>query len=150
MGDHRYALDPLKLENQLCFRFYTVSRLITKAYQPHLEALGLTYIQYIVMLALWEEDSVPVGKLVRLLGLDTNTMTPLLQRMELAGLVSRQRSEADARSVLISLTDKGRALRAEAECIPARIQQQLSGEALSLDEYYALRDQLDKLIQRLN
>lgn len=140
----------MKLDNQLCFRFYTVSRLITRAYQPFLDALGLTYIQYIVMLALWEADQVPISTLVKRLGLNTNTLTPLLKRMEDAGLVLRTRSQVDERSVIISLTDKGASLYDKAQHIPMEIQNSLAEDRLSEEEYWALRDQLDRLIALLD
>lgn len=142
--------DIMKLDNQLCFRFYTVSRLITRAYQPFLDALGLTYIQYIVMLALWEADQVPISTLVKRLGLNTNTLTPLLKRMEDAGLVLRTRSQVDERSVIISLTDKGASLYDKAQHIPMEIQNSLAEDRLSEEEYWALRDQLDRLIVLLD
>lgn len=142
--------DIMKLDNQLCFRFYTVSRLITRAYQPFLDKLGLTYIQYIVMLALWEADQVPISTLVKRLGLNTNTLTPLLKRMEEASLIQRTRSKVDERSVIISLTDKGASMYEQAQYIPEEIQNSLSEDKLSEQEYLALRDQLDRLILLLN
>lgn len=140
----------MKLDNQLCFRFYTISRLITRVYQPFLDKLGLTYIQYIVMLALWETDEVPISTLVKRLGLNTNTLTPLLKRMEEAGLILRTRSKVDERSVIISLTDKGSKLYDEAQNIPREIQNSLAEEQLSEEDYLALRDQLDRLITLLD
>ncbi len=140
----------MKLDNQLCFRFYTISRLITRVYQPFLDKLGLTYIQYIVMLALWEVDEVPISTLVKRLGLNTNTLTPLLKRMEEAGLILRTRSKVDERSVIISLTDKGSKLYDEAQHIPTEIQNSLAEEQLSEEDYLALRDQLDRLITLLD
>lgn len=140
----------MKLDNQLCFRFYTISRLITRVYQPFLDKLGLTYIQYIVMLALWEADEVPISTLVKRLGLNTNTLTPLLKRMEEAGLILRTRSKVDERSVIISLTDKGSKLYDEAQHIPMEIQNSLAEEQLSEEDYLALRDQLDRLITLLD
>ena len=80
----------LLLEDQLCFRFYTVVRLITRLYQPHLDRLGLTYPQYLVLLVLWEQDGVPLSHIVDRLGLNTNTLTPLLKRLEAAGFVTRR------------------------------------------------------------
>lgn len=141
--------DIMKLDNQLCFRFYTVSRLITRLYQPFLDKLGLTYIQYIVMLALWEVDQVPISTLVKRLGLNTNTLTPLLKRMEEAGLILRTRSQVDERSVIISLTDKGTVLYNRARHIPMEIQNALAEGRLSEEEYWALRNQLDRLIMLL-
>ncbi len=111
--------EQLKLDNQLCFRLYTASRLVTQAYRPLLEPLGLTYPQYLVLLALWERDNQLVGDLCHRLVLDTNTLTPLLQRMERQGLVVRTRGIADGRQTLVSLTKKGRALEEQAKEVPA-------------------------------
>ena len=83
--------EQFKLDNQLCFRLYTASRLITQAYYPVLSEQGLTYPQYLVLLALWEKDAQPVNDIAKRLYLETNTVTPLLKRMEAAGLVSRRR-----------------------------------------------------------
>ena len=89
----------LKLENQLCFRLYAASRLVTQAYHPFLEELGITYPQYLVLLVLWEQDAQPVNDLARRLHLETNTVTPLLQRMEKEGLVTRKRGKEDAAAI---------------------------------------------------
>lgn len=142
--------DIMKLEHQLCFRFYTVSRLITRLYQTYLDKLGLTYIQYIALLCLWEEDNIPVGTLVKRLGLNTNTLTPLLKRMEQAGWIQRTRSKLDERSIIISLTEVGRSLYGEAQDIPIQIQDSLAEDKLSPEEYLHLRELLDGLIKRLD
>lgn len=141
--------DLMKLDNQLCFRFYTVSRLITRVYQKYLDKLGLTYIQYIVLLCLWEEDNIPVGRLVQRLGLNTNTLTPLLKRMEQSKLISRTRSLVDERSIIISLTEQGHSLYPQAQEVPAEIQNALAEDKLSHEEYLHLRELLDSLIARL-
>lgn len=111
----------LLLENQICFPFYAASRLITRLYQPHLEKLGLTYPQYLVLLALWETDGVAVQVLSELLILNTNTLSPLLKRLESRGLVTRKREREDERVVRIRLTDAGRNLRKKAEEIPGNL-----------------------------
>lgn len=111
--------DQLKLDNQVCFRLYTASRLVTQAYRPLLEPLGLTYPQYIVMLVLWEQDNLLVSDIAHRLVLDTNTVTPLLQRMERDGLLIRTRGIADGRQTLVSLTSKGKHLEEKAKNIPA-------------------------------
>ena len=111
----------LKLENQPCFRLYTASRLVTQAYRPLLKPLGLTYPQYLVMLVLWEKDNQLVGEISRRLQLDTNTLTPLLQRMDAAGLLIRAKGIADGRQTLVSLTKKGIRLQEQAKDIPAQI-----------------------------
>lgn len=98
------------------------------------------------MLALWEEDQVRISALVKRLGLNTNTLTPLLKRMADAGLIQRTRSKVDERSVIISLTDRGASMYEQAQHIPEEIQNSLSEDKLSEQEYLALRDQLDRLI----
>mgnify|MGYP002622032578 CR=1 FL=1 len=139
--------DPLSLDNQLCFALYSSSLLMTKLYKPMLDEIGLTYPQYLAMLALWEEDGVTVSALGGRLYLDSGTLTPLLKRLEAAGRIARTRDPADERRVLITLTDEGKALRAEAHCIPPRI-----GAALGLTaaELSALKSGLDKLRAALN
>lgn len=110
----------MQLDSQLCFALYSTSRALTKIYQPLLKKLGsdLTYPQYLVLLALWEEDKQTVGKLCAMLLLDTGTLTPLLKRMEAAGWLQRQRSDADERIVKISLSKKAQRLQAKALSIP--------------------------------
>ena len=110
--------DRLLLENQICFPFYAASRLITRLYQPLLEKLDITYPQYLVLLALWEQDGVPVQVLSELLILKTNTLSPLLKRLESRGLITREREKEDERVVRIRLTDSGRSLREDAAEIP--------------------------------
>lgn len=111
----------LALEEQICFALYTASRALTARYRRILELLGLTYPQYLVMLALWESEPATVGQLGDRLHLDSGTLSPLLKRLEATGLITRHRSPVDERSVEISLTAKGRRLRARAEKIPALI-----------------------------
>ena len=111
----------LKLENQLCFRLYAASRLVTQAYHPFLEELGITYPQYLVLLVLWEQDAQPVNDLARRLHLETNTVTPLLQRMEKEGLVTRKRGKEDGRQVIVSLTARSREMEDRAAAIPAAV-----------------------------
>lgn len=113
--------DQLKLDNQVCFRLYTASRLLTQAYRPLLEPLGLTYTQYLVMLVLWEQDHQTVNDISHRLMLDTNTLTPLLQRMERDGLVVRARGLVDGRQTLVSLTKKGLHLEKQAKDIPGQL-----------------------------
>ena len=111
----------LKLENQPCFRLYTASRLVIQAYRPLLQPLGLTYPQYLVLLVLWERDNLLVGDISRRLHLDSNTLTPLLQRMEKADLLIRTKGIADGRQTLVSLTKKGIRLEEQAKDIPSQI-----------------------------
>jgi DNA-binding MarR family transcriptional regulator len=108
------AMEILKLQNQLCFPLYAASRLVTRCYQPVLDELGLTYPQYLVLLVLWETDSVNLSVLSEKLQLQSNTLTPLLKRMEEMELIDRVRSRTDERSIIISLTQKGKKLKLKA------------------------------------
>jgi MarR family transcriptional regulator, organic hydroperoxide resistance regulator len=109
------------LEDQLCFALYAASRAMTARYRPLLDAIGLTYPQYLVMMLLWEEDNQTVGQLGSRLSLDSGTLSPLLKRLTTAGLVTRHRRVEDERSVAIALTDAGRALREKADAISEEI-----------------------------
>lgn len=115
------ARDPLLLSEQLCFSLYSASHAMTRAYRPRLDALGLTYPQYLVMLVLWEGDGLPVRALGERLGLDSATLTPLLKRLEAQGIVTRRRDTADERVVRIDLTEEGRTMRERARSIPLEI-----------------------------
>jgi len=136
------AEDPLLLDNQLCFALYSASLQMTKLYKPLLGEIGLTYPQYVTMLSLWETDGVTVGALGERLFLDSGTLTPLLKRLEVAGLLTRTRNAEDERQVLIGLTPKGRALKQKAACIPAAIG--VRG-GLTIQEFLTLRKTLKKL-----
>ena len=138
--------DQLLLDQQLCFALYATSRSITGLYRPLLEPLGLTYPQYLAMLVLWEQDGITVRELGERLQLDSGTLTPLLKRLQSAGLVSRQRRAEDERAVDIRLTPAGLALREQASDIPACMAQRLE---LSLDQMQRLRDELKQLTQHL-
>ncbi|MBB3085165.1 MarR family winged helix-turn-helix transcriptional regulator [Geodermatophilus sabuli] len=134
------------LEDQLCFALYAASRAMTARYRPLLDAIGLTYPQYLVMMLLWESDNQTVGQLGARLSLDSGTLSPLLKRLTSAGLVTRHRRVEDERSVSISLTDAGRALRDKADSI--------SGEiicALDLDrqEFADLKAKLQLVTERV-
>ena len=142
-------LEQLKLENQLCFRLYSASRLITQAYHPLLGEHGLTYPQYLVMMALWEKDGQPVNDIARRLFLETNTMTPMLKRMEEAGLVKRKRSKDDGRQVIVSLTAAGRALEQKLADVPARIGGAVSCESVTPETVPQLFLMLDEIIEKL-
>lgn len=111
----------LKLSNQLCFPLYVCSRQIIKLYTPVLNSYELTYTQYITLLALWEKDGQTVSELCQTLYLDTGTLTPLLKKLEKQGIIIRERSKEDERSVYIRLTSKGHALKEEAKKIPVEI-----------------------------
>lgn len=113
--------DPLRLESQLCFPLYACAKEVVRKYKPYLDALGLTYTQYIAMMALWEKKSLTVKALGECLYLDSGTLTPLLKKLESAGLVQRRRDARDERSVIITITDAGMALRERALDIPAKM-----------------------------
>ncbi|MGM9515228.1 MarR family winged helix-turn-helix transcriptional regulator [Roseateles sp. DB2] len=141
----------LRLDSQLCFALYSSSLAMTKLYKPLLAPLGLTYPQYLVLLALWEQDGQTVSALGERLSLDSGTLTPLLKRMEQAGLLVRLRDTQDERRVLLNLTRAGRALKAPARRIPETL---ACASACSLDELqaltrrlHALRDQLQRSAQ---
>lgn len=143
-GDH------LKLENQLCFPVYAASRLITRAYQPFLDKLGITYPQYLVLLVLWEHDSMPVNDIARKLILNTNTITPLLKRMEQQGLIRRARSEEDERKVIVQLTSNGIELKERASSVPEGLIKRLAESELKAEELIRLKDQLGAIISYLS
>ncbi|WP_333586855.1 MarR family winged helix-turn-helix transcriptional regulator [Phenylobacterium sp.] len=134
--------DPLRLDVQLCFALYGASNRVTRLYRPLLAPLGLTYPQYLVMLALWEQAPRSVGDLGQALDLDSGTLTPLLKRMEAQGLVSRTRSPQDERRVMIDLTDAGRALRIPARAVPGQVLCRMGGD---LEALSSLRRALDGL-----
>lgn len=139
-----------KLDNQLCFRLYTASRLITQAYTPLLGNCGLTYPQYLVMMVLWEQDVQPVNNIAIRLYLQTNTVTPLLKRMEDAGLLERTRNKGgDARQVIVSLTDKGRALQQTLSHVPATVGGKVLCESITMETAPQLYKMLDDMIARL-
>lgn len=141
--------EQLKLENQLCFRLYTAARLTMSAYYPHLEPLGITYPQYLVLLVLWEKDKQPVCDIAKRLYLDTNTVTPLLQRMEKAGLIIRTKGKKDTRQRIVTLTKNGKDLRERAAHIPACLGANIINKIGSVDELTAMIPTLDKLIENL-
>ncbi len=113
--------DPLKIANQLCFPLYAASREVIKAYKPFLDELELTYTQYIAMMVLWEKKSVIVKEMGEMLYLDSGTLTPLLKKMEIKGLLTRIRSAEDERNLVVSVTEKGMDLRERARDIPEKI-----------------------------
>ncbi|NMP31485.1 MarR family transcriptional regulator [Thalassotalea sp. M1531] len=136
--------DNLALEKQLCFRLYSLNKNITKLYAPLLKELGLTYPQYLVMLALWQtKESVPIKALCNALDLDTGTISPLLKRMEQASLISRVRNPEDERSVTISLTAHGKHIKQKAKHIPMKL---FALTGLSSNEMQILQSTLDKLL----
>jgi DNA-binding MarR family transcriptional regulator len=136
------AADWLKLDHQLCFALYASSLAMTKVYKPFLDPLGLTYPQYLVMLVLWERDGVTVSEVGDRLTLDSGTLTPLLKRLEAAGLLRRLRDSADERRVLLTLTAEGRALRGRAVDVPRQV---ACAAACPLDELAVLSARLRQL-----
>ena len=139
----------LKLENQLCFPVYAASRLIIREYQPYLEKLGITYPQYLVLMVLWEKGRVSVNGISQKLILNTNTVTPLLKRMESQGLIKRNRSERDERKVMVALTRKGKQLQTQAASIPGQLASGLISEDMQIEDLGDLKDKLQILIRYL-
>ena len=135
--DDRYAA--LRLKNQLCFPLYAVSNMITRKYKPLLDRLDLTYTQYIVMMVLWEEKQVNEKFLCEALFLKSNTMTPLLQKLEAKGYIKKTKDASDERSLVITLTDAGEKLQDDALCVPETMAQ----------EYHLTREEAAGLYQVL-
>ena len=137
----------LRLDNQICFAIYSTAHAFNRVYKPLLDHLGLTYPQYLAMLVLWERDGVPVKDIGARLFLDSGTLTPLLKRLELAGLIKRTRSTEDERQVLIGLTPQGQALKDKARAVPPSI---LAASQCSIAELSAVKDEIVALRDRLN
>jgi DNA-binding MarR family transcriptional regulator len=134
------------LEDQLCFALYAASRAMTARYRPLLDAVGLTYPQYLVMMLLWEEDNQTVGQLGARLALDSGTLSPLLKRLTTAGLVTRHRRVEDERSVAIALTEAGRALQEKAGAISEEI---ICALDLDREEFADLKAKLNLVTERV-
>lgn len=145
-----YPHPQLKLDNQLCFAIYASSREMTKMYQPLLEHLGLTYSQYLVMLVLWEQQECTVKELGTALYLDSGTLTPLLKRLEAAGLIIRKRSTEDERKVHITLTEAGWALQQQALSIPDDLRSRTCMDLGKLDELLHEFRNLLKTVHEVN
>ena len=147
-ADTRATSDELLLDNQVCFALHSTSLLMTKVYKPLLQALGLTYPQYLAMLVLWEQDGLTVGEISHRLLTDPGSLTPLLKRLEAEGLLNRTRSREDERVVLVELTEQGRALQKQARQVPPCIQAASGRSVERLQELQAelleLRAQLQK------
>lgn len=143
------AYEQLKLDNQLCFRLYAASRFIQQAYRPYLEEMGVTYPQYLVLMVLWEEICLPVNEIAKRLTLETNTVTPLIQRMERDGLVLRTKGEIDSRQIFISLTEKAKALEEKSARIPACLIQMMCENGVGDTTIEDIIPMLDKLINSL-
>lgn len=142
-----YSVPVFDLDQQVCFALYRASRATTAVYRPHLDRMGVTYPQYLVLLALWERDGRGVQDLCNALDLDTGTLSPLLKRLESAGYVERQRQRTDERRVVVHLTEAGRNLKTEAAEIPACVAR---AGGLDPDELVALRDTLHRLTAALH
>ena len=140
----------LLLRNQVCFPIYSVSRLITKAYKPFLDEMGITYPQYLVLLVLWENDTLSIHQITEKLLLNTNTLSPLLKRMEKLELLERTRSSQDERSVIIRLTKKGMQLKKQAMPIPEQLVKSLLCESVDIDDVMQLKDMMNEWIKLLS
>lgn len=146
------AIDSLHLDQQLCFALYATSLAVTKRYKPLLAPLGLTYPQYLVMLVLWESDGLSVSQLGERLALDSGTLTPLLKRLQVQGLLQRQRAADDERRVHVTLTEAGRALRTQAAQVPPQLLQASGCSAAEVTELaqrlHRLRRQFEASLSR--
>lgn len=140
----------LFLENQLCFPLYAASRLTTKVYAPYLKELEVTYPQYLVLLVLWQYGSRSVKEIGERLLLESNTLTPLLKRLEQKNFLTRSRSKVDERTVEVTLTEKGEKLKEKAICIPLKIAESFQDESISEQEIIQFRATLQKLVQSLD
>ncbi|MBQ6015357.1 MAG: MarR family transcriptional regulator [Bacteroidales bacterium] len=142
--------EEFKLDNQLCFRLYTASRLISQAYHPLLSEYGLTYPQYLVLLVLWEKDAQPVNDIAKRLFLETNTVTPLLQRMEKEGILTRSRGKKDARQMIVNLTEAGIGLMEKLTNVPGTIASSVLCNSITEETIPGLFCMLDDIIHRLS
>ncbi len=140
------ASDPLPLDDQLCFSLYSTSIAINRLYKPMLDSLGLTYPQYLVLSALWEQDGRTISAIADRLALEPSTITPLVKRLEAAGFVTRQRNAKDERLVNAGLTARGRALRREASCLTDAL---LAHSGFAIPEMVALNEQIRRLRRAL-
>ncbi len=142
--------EEFKLDNQLCFRLYTASRLVSQAYHPLLSEYGLTYPQYLVLLVLWEKDAQPVNDIAKRLFLETNTVTPLLQRMEKEGILTRSRGKKDARQMIVNLTEAGKGLKGKLTNVPRTIASSVLCNSITEETISGLFCMLDDIIHRLS
>lgn len=133
---------PLPLDQQLCFSLYATSMAVGRTYKPMLDALGITYPQYLVLHALWEEDARTVGAIAERLALESSTVTPLVKRMEAAGLLTRHRNPRDERQVQVMLTDAGRAMRDRCGCLGEAL---VARAGITLEEIATLNAQVQRL-----
>jgi len=140
-------MNPLALDEQLCFPFYAISREITRRYRPLLEPLGLTYPQYLVMLVVWEEEGQSLKAIGERLHLDSGTLTPLLKKLEAAELLRRVRKPEDERHIQIFLTDTGRALRTQAESVPLDLVRTLDVDE---EDLQVVKAALNRLVMKMS
>ena len=140
----------LKLSRQGCFRLYTAARLLIQVYQPWFAQLGITYTQYLVLMVLWEQDGLPLNAISRRLYLESNTLTPLIKRMEAMKMVVRKKNKDDARQTIVTLTEHGRALQQQAAVIPDCMTSVLRERGMSDEEFIAMIPTLDHLIEALS
>ncbi|MGX9807688.1 MarR family winged helix-turn-helix transcriptional regulator [Exiguobacterium acetylicum] len=140
-------MNPLALDEQLCFPFYAISREITRRYRPLLEPLGLTYPQYLVMLVVWEEEGQSLKAIGERLHLDSGTLTPLLKKLEAADLLRRVRKPEDERHIQIFLTDAGRALRTRAESVPLDLVRTLDVDE---EDLQVVKAALNRLVMKMS
>ena len=143
------AFEQLKLSSQICFRLYSASRLVTQTYKPFLDKLGITYPQYLVLMVLWEADNQPVNDIAHKLLLETNTVTPLIQRMEREGIVNRTKGKVDTRQTIVSLTAHGKDLREQSVGIPDCMLEILCGNGVHESSIAEILPLLDELIDSL-
>ena len=137
--------DPLHLSEQVCFPVYCLAKEIISQYRPFLDEIALTYPQYLVMMVLWEFEQLTVNQIGEKLQLDSGTLTPLLKRMELKEFVSRTRSSSDERIVNISLTEKGKALKVKAACIPTKMMEAMD---ISIEDLMVLKNIISKISKK--
>ncbi|MGE0092716.1 MAG: MarR family winged helix-turn-helix transcriptional regulator [Bacteroidales bacterium] len=149
LDKEQVGAEVLFIDNQICFPLYAASRLTTQLYAPILNVLGLTYPQYLVMMVLWQYHELTVNEICSKLILESNTVTPLLKRLEKKGLLVRKRSTKDERNVLVTLTEEGLMLRDEAVSVPAKIFGKLNSEEVTKEELLSFKNTLLKLLQIL-
>jgi DNA-binding MarR family transcriptional regulator len=140
----------LQLSRQICFPLYSASRLITKAYKPYLDEMGITYPQYLVLMVLWENDNLTVNQISEKLLLNTNTISPLLKRMEKSELIERNRSSEDERIVIVNLKETGKQIKDKAKSIPEQLLKILLNENIELSEVLQLKEMLNQWIEILS
>ena len=140
----------LKLSRQGCFRLYTATRLLIQVYQPWFAQLGITYTQYLVLMVLWEQDGLPLNAISHRLYLESNTLTPLVKRMEAMKMVTRKKSKDDARQMIVTLTEHGCALQQQAAIIPDCMADVLHKKGMTDEEFATMIPTLDHLIEVLS